>query len=459
MASRFTPQKPYSITVTDDETEAWICFQTDAPLPLAQVQDDLAAAGVRAGIDDFLLRDLAEARQPGCRYRIAQAIPPEEGLEFSFTLHQERTPRRLPDGRVDFYNLDAIQNVVQQQILVSKIPPDACKPGCTVTGKVIAPLRRDLPLPEPGNNVMMSDDGQALIALINGHPVFQDNQLHVQPMYVHDGDVDVSVGHLTCIGHLVITGDVKCGFTVKGAQQVTVHGVVDGGAVEAEGDVCLYGNVFGQQKGRIWTAENVYGSYVDAAYVEAQRDIVLTRGARRSVLKAGGSIIVRGEASSIMGGTARACERIVSSDLGCDREIPTRLEIVSGVFDEATCLRFLRQMARVVEADSAWIGASPGAPQGSATGVTLQQTLPHCQVGLEYLKQYFMHRQKVSAIAPRPLGVIIATGTVYPGVTICIGDASMLVTHAKKHVLFFQHEGVIQIQPLEQRRMDDVCVE
>ena len=175
-------EKPYTIRLANDEMEAWIRFDTEGPLALPQLWRDLENAGVGYGVDEFFLRDLAEARQAGQWYSIAQGEPPETGIEYFFARRPERTPKRLPDGRVDFYNLNTIQNVVQQQILVANIPAEARQPGRTVRGVMIPPGERDEPLPEAGLHVAATADGQALIATINGHPVLEGNCLRVDPV-------------------------------------------------------------------------------------------------------------------------------------------------------------------------------------------------------------------------------------------------------------------------------------
>ena len=120
----------------------------------------------------------------------------------------------------------------------------------------------------------LSKDGLGLIAQINGYPTLVDSCLHVDPTYTLDGDVDFATGNVTCIGHLVITGDVKAGFNVKGAQNVTVFGVVDGGEIDAGGSVLLHGNLFGQHKSHVQCGESFRGTYVDAIGLQQNLDLV-----------------------------------------------------------------------------------------------------------------------------------------------------------------------------------------
>lgn len=436
----------YAIDVSPDEMTAWLCIANEAPCTLEQLEEALHKAGITYGIDRFLLQDLAEAHQPGMRYQIAQGRPPEDGLEYCFTLQPTHTPRRLADGRVDFYNLDTIQNVVQNQILVTKIPPVECRPGCTVTGKAVPPAPQEAALPEAGANVVVSADGQALLACVNGHPVLAENTLHVEPTYTLDGDVDFTVGNLTCVGNIVVMGDVKSGFSVKGAQDITVYGVVDKATLDAGGKVTLYGNVFGHQKGRISSIASVHGTYVDAATVEARKDIILTRGARHSHLCAGGSIRLQGDLGNLLGGVAQAGERIIAHNIGNENHIVTRVEILTGMYDRERSQRFLEQLAAILREDAALL-----TPQDS-----LKTTLPHdihhvlqrCQGAVEQLTAYFQRYRPQLPLLPMQMGTVVVTGTIYPGVTVCIGEASFVTPAPLSEVMFAKVDGVIQVVSL-----------
>jgi uncharacterized protein (DUF342 family) len=430
---------------------AWLCFATDTPLPLEQLHEALVAAGVVYGIDTFLLQDLAEAHQPGHLYRIAQGSLPEDGLEYFFSRHQERTPRRLAHGKVDFYNLDTIQNVVQQQILVAKVPPEARKPGTTVTGKVIPPSDQQVPLPRAGTNVACTADGNALIAQINGYPVLSEHTLRVDPFYTLAGNVDFTVGNLTCIGSLVIGGDVKHGFSVKCAQDMAVHGVVEGD-ITAGGPVHLYGNVFGKHKSHIWSAASVYGTYVDSATLEARKDIVLTRGARYSQLRAGGSVLVQGADSTILGGMVQAHARIRSHNLGSEREVATCIEILPGAFDEDSQGQFFQYLAAMLADDSVGLGHYLGPDAVPESVASMQALLHQCQAALPWFSEYCKRRRQMFPLIPMQIGTVVTTGTAYPGVTIRIGGASLVLAQPMTRVMFYQAQSGIQSRPLD--RMD-----
>jgi uncharacterized protein (DUF342 family) len=440
----------YTITLGNDDMVAWICFNTDAPVSLTQLQDDLAAADVVYGIDQFLLADLAEAHQPGARYCIARGLPPDDGLEYGFSLSSERTPQRLEDGRVDFHNLNAVQNVLQQQVLVTKLPPAARKAGRTVRGADVPPPYHDVPLPQPGSHVALSADATSLVALTNGYPVFIDNVLSVETSYMVDGDVDFTTGNLTCVGHVVVSGDVKNHFSIKGAQDVTIHGVTDGGTIDAGGSMYLYGNVFGQHKSHITSASSIHATYIDAATVRARKDIILTRGTRHSDLYAGGSVLVQGDEGHIIGGTIRAHRRILAHNLGSERAIPTQVEILPGAYDTATSTTFLAFINAIIEDDKTCLAQGLPSPKLGEHVAELRALLHQGQHAVRCLSTYLHKRQQLLPIMPLQSGTVVATGTVHPGVTVCIGHASFRVREPLMGVMFYKVNNAIHMRALEE---------
>jgi hypothetical protein len=440
-------EKPYTITLSPDEMEAWITFHSTRPLSFHQLLAALESAGVVFGIDQLFLQDLAEARQTGQAYPIAHGMLPEEGIEYCFPLQQERRPRRLPDGRVDFYNLDTIPNVIQQQILVTKVSPDERKAGKTVTGKTLLPLGQTSMLPEAGENVVLSADGDSLIALINGHPVLSGNVLSVSPTYTLEGDVDFSVGNLTFVGNLVIHGDVKSGFSIKCAQDVHIHGIVDDATIEAGGSVFLHGNVFGKHKSRIKSAGQVQALYVDSTTIEAQEDILLTRGARHSHLHTHGSVIVKGQGGHIIGGRVQAMGQIRAHDIGSANEVATRVEILSHLFEPETSGLVLRHIQSILHHDRRMLDQF--GHQTLEKEQEVRAKIEQCHTALCELCTYFAHRPSLLPLSQGQMGTIVATGTVYPGVTICIGGASISVTQPLTGVLFYKSRGIIKTQTLE----------
>jgi uncharacterized protein (DUF342 family) len=231
--------------------------------------------------------------------------------------------------------------------------------------------------------------------------------------------------------------------------------VVDGGHIEAGGRVDCYGNILGQQKTSLRSAGSIRGSYVDAATLDSQQDILLTRGVRRSHLRAGRSVLVQGEHSYILGGTVQACERILSHDIGSERELPTRVEILPELFDTAIQERFVAHLATLLEADQRQLTQTSIFEAGPAAVQTIHALLHQCRNALPQFVEYFQMRHGILPPVPLYTGIVAATGTVYPGVTICIGNASLVITQPVSHVLFYQTAGRIHSTPLDSVDLED----
>jgi uncharacterized protein (DUF342 family) len=282
---------------------------------------------------------------------------------------------------------------------------------------------------------------------VNGYPVLSHNVLSVETTYTLEGDVDFSVGNITCVGNLVVTGDVKSGFSIKCAQDVITHGVVDAATIDAGGTVYLYSNVFGRQKGYIRSAADVQGLYVDATTIEARQDIVLRRGARHSQLRAGRSVLIQG-GGHLLGGTVQAYERILSHDLGSASGVATRVEILPGAFDEGIQGRFLQHLEAMLKADSAWLEEHHNLGTAVAQVQVMRDILRHSQTAVKALSTYFQQRQQLLASTPLRIGTIVATGTVHPGVTVCIGGVLLPITRPLTGVMFAKVGGTIHVKTL-----------
>ena len=86
---------------------------------------------------------------------------------------------------------------------------------------------------------MLSEDGLALLAAIDGKAEMIDGRINVYAVYEVLGNVDNSTGNIDFIGNVIINGNVLTGFEVKAGGYIEVRGVVEGAKIIAQGDVLL----------------------------------------------------------------------------------------------------------------------------------------------------------------------------------------------------------------------------
>ena len=177
------------------------------------------------GVKEDFLRDFADRpafKEPVC---VAEGARPVNGRDayIQYNFETDQTTLRLREGsngRVDFKELNIIQNVVEGQPLAKKIPAENGTVGRTVTGKVIpAKSGRDIAIPL-GKNVHVGDDGATIIADMNGQVVVVSGKINVEPVYTVKGNVDLKTGNIIFLGTVIINGNVEDGFSVKAAGNI-----------------------------------------------------------------------------------------------------------------------------------------------------------------------------------------------------------------------------------------------
>ncbi|MCL2878948.1 MAG: FapA family protein, partial [Treponema sp.] len=276
---------------------------------------------VMYGINEEFLIDFAD--QPVYREKVeaASGIKPVDGkdawIKYNFSTDQNRMKlREGNDGRVNFKELNIIQNVVQDEKLAEKIPADAGTVGRTVTGKVL-PARngRDITIPL-GDNVRLGDDGVSVIANINGQVLVANNKINVEPVYTVQGDIDLKTGNIIFLGTVMINGNVQDGFSVKAAGNIEVSGTVSKAELDAEGDIIIHQGINGKSGGSIRAGRSIWARFIENTRVEAGNMVVASDGIINSQVDAQNKIICRGKRAHIMGGRLRATEEINAKVLG-----------------------------------------------------------------------------------------------------------------------------------------------
>lgn len=323
------------LVVDGDEMEAKILLcdppgEGGYPFTAEELRSWLSARGVRFGLAgaEALERRLG---QPSAKGPIpvasgrAPVDPVDDRLEFLFDTSSKRTPKELPDGKVDFREIGLSQNAVKDQPLVRRIPGRKGEPGMTVTGRAI-------PVREParaallaGEGTRIAEDGLTLQARIDGQIVYRQGMaVSVVPVFLVQGDVDFSTGNVDSVGSVEVRGFVRAGFTVRSSGNIEVFGGVEDCVLEAAGDVTVHGGVLGAQRGRIRAGGHVRALFLQNASVEAKGDVVVTDSVMHSSVS-GREVMVVGR-GILVGGVTRARMGVSVKVAGSEFATVTRLE-------------------------------------------------------------------------------------------------------------------------------------
>ena len=313
------------VEVDDSEMHVYVTVmppgEGGADLTVDAYMSLLTQNRVYHGIKEDFIKEFADKPSYRERVEIAEGLRPVNGNDayIHYYFETDQTKIKLKEGtngKVNFKELNIVQNVVQNQPLAKKMPPEDGVDGKTVTGKILpAKSGSDIPLPV-GTNVHVGDDDDTILADINGQVILASGKINVEPVLTVEGDVNLKTGNIIFLGTVIITGNVEDGFSVKAAGNIEVKGTVSKAELDAEGDIIIYQGINGKGGGRIRAGRSIWSRFMENSNVEAGNMVVVSDGIFNSQVDAIKSIVVMGKRASIMGGRLRAGEEINAKVLG-----------------------------------------------------------------------------------------------------------------------------------------------
>ncbi len=238
------------VHVAADAMSATLSIQTSqggAKPSLGDLQLALTAAGVLFGIDESALQD-AFAQASCSQQPIAQGVAPIAGKDcvFEELVHQssDRTPKLDENGLIDYREHGVITVVQTGAALMRRHPATPGVDGKTVTDRLLpAKAGKDEPFasPLPGTQLDAMDPN-LLLAACSGQPVRVPHGFLVEPILVLK-EVNMASGNIHFDGTVQIQGDVVQGMKVQASGDIVVSGMVDGGMLEAGGNISVAGGV------------------------------------------------------------------------------------------------------------------------------------------------------------------------------------------------------------------------
>lgn len=346
------------VEVAADGLTAWadlIPAQGGREIVAEEIVEALAKAEISHGIDHAALQQACASGQAS-RVVAARGEPPQDGegarFELQIPLVRERVPQTDERGLIDFRELGAIPVVEPGQALMRRIPPMAGKDGLDVRNKVLpAKPGRDLKFAAGLKGVTIDpSDPDLLRAAVKGQPVQVDGGVLVEQV-VRRERVDIGSGNVDYDGSVQIDGDVMSGMHVKVSGDIVVGGTVDGGILEAGGNVQVTGGIIAHA--RVRAGGGVSARFVEYAQIEAGTSISVDDMVLQSDLRALNQIVIgvkSPQRGRLVGGSACAMLLVqVPNVAGGIASNTTRIQVgINPELDERH-----RQLAQLAEKQSA----------------------------------------------------------------------------------------------------------
>lgn len=313
------------VDITDQDMKAWLYATPPGPggadLSADMIITFLKNNRVVAGISEERIREFQDNPLYKQNYLVAEGIKPQDGDDayIVYNFETDRSKIHLKEsaqGKVDFKELNLVQNVVEGQPLAQKVLAKRGKGGKTVTGKYLeAKNGKDVPLPL-GKNVKLAEDGLTIVAETNGQVLMLNNKINVEPILNIEGDVSLKTGNIMFLGTVFISGNVEDGFSVKASGNIEVKGSVGKSDLDAEGDIVVGQGIAGKNEGFIRSGKSIWAKFIENCRVEAGEFVIVSDGIINSIVTANRKILCQGKRAAIIGGSLSAAEEIHAKTLG-----------------------------------------------------------------------------------------------------------------------------------------------
>jgi len=460
-----------NVEISSDEMAAYMEVGAPGPggtdLSLENMMMILQNHGVMHGIKEDVLRRFEDHPNYNSSILVAEGTPAINGDDAKIA-HNFSTESKIPilrekDGKVDFKELNLVENVVAGQILAKKIPAGEGTDGTTVTGKSLpSSTGRDQEI-EIGKNVKLSDDGLTAISEINGQVFIVGKMITVEPIYTVNGDVNLHTGNVLFLGTVIVKGNVEDGFSVKAAGNIEVMGNAGNCILDAEGDIIVHQGIHGKTKGKVTTSKSVYSKFIEHASVDAGENVVAGEGIIHSYVDANQKIICQGRRASIVGGRLRATEEINAKNIGSvagseticevgyDPKIKERMVEIETLINQR--MKELEELDLNIKTLTNLKKVQKKLPEDKEQYLAeLAEKRKTIQLEIDEANKE-MEEIKARLAIIKLEGKVAASDKVFPGVKVFIKDASLEVRTEFKFVTFVLDQNnikVTQYNPIEE---------
>lgn len=420
----------------------------------------LAEQGVVSGIDRSVIEEMAKYPVYNEMITVAEGTQPVNGqngrVQFYFKLEKDKKPAILEDGTVDFRNLNLIESVEKGKVLCTLVPPQPGIPGITVTGSELPAINgKEAVLPK-GKNVVASEDGQSLIAEIDGQVSYIEGKVSVFANYEVPTDVNNSTGNISFTGNVIVKGNVLSGFIVEAGGNVEVWGVVEGAVIRAGGNIVLRRGMQGLGKGILESGGDIVARYIENSIIIAKGNIT-SEAIMHSNVKCGNKLELTGKKGLLVGGISRVGKEISAKVIGSYMATVTEVEV--GV-DPSLKERYkeVREDIRLMEedlkkADQAIAVLKKMEQSGNLTPEKQEimargiRTKVHYTNRIKELKEEMIHIEL--KLQEEANGKIRAFNYIYPGTRVSIGTCMMLVKENLQYCTLYRDGADIRIGAID----------
>lgn len=291
---------------------------------------DLERRGIVFGIKDSAITDLIDNRRMNEKILIAEGIPPRTGedgwFEFFVRLDLPRIPAPLPDGSVDYVNIEAFEMVEKGEKIAVYHRAGKGTDGKNIYGETIHGENGTEKKPLRGEGFQIAPDGVTYVSQLNGKFEYINGRIIITNMLVVREDVTSVTGRLDVDGSVYVIGSIYSGGYIKATGDIIIEHNVETAKLIAGGNVMIKKGSCSKHDCFIDAGGEVSGSFFEAANINA-RGNVKANYIMNSHINTMGRVIVSGSKGLLLGGRICAVKGVDTFNLGNSSHRKTLLEI------------------------------------------------------------------------------------------------------------------------------------
>jgi len=316
------------VTISEDEQEAYLTITEErSSYNKQELIKALNQCGVRYGILEDVVEDLFQGVKLRSPFVIARGVQPVRGqdgwYEFFFKSEEEKAPKLLEDGSVDYKNTEWFEVVEKGQKVAYYHAATRGKNGISVLGRSIpAEMGKEKSMLS-GKGFTLLADQRTYLAAEKGVITQKGDYLEISRLLVLE-DVTLASGKVDFDGFLHIKGNVTNGTRIRASEDIVIDGFVESANIESGGTIVLRQGVNAFFNGVIRAENDVNGKFFEAVRVYSNGNIQ-TNYCMNSELYADGKIIITGKSGTFVGGKACAVEGFQAYNVGNNIGLPTYL--------------------------------------------------------------------------------------------------------------------------------------
>ena len=450
-------KKEFSIFVEDNGVKvfAFIQFVPGNIVTEDDIYSALKKRGIVFGIKSEAITDMVKKRRMNEKILIAEGIPAKTGkngwYEFFVRLDLPRIPAPLPDGGVDYVNIEAFEMVEEGQRLAVYHPAQKGVDGKNVFGEVLQAGKGVEKKQLKGKGFTIAPDGVTYISKLNGKFEYLNGKMIISNMIIVREDVTAVTGKLEVDGSVYVIGSVYSGGYISATGDIIIEQNVEAGRLIAGGSVMIKKGSCSKNECFIEAGGEVSGSFFEAANIEARGDIKANY-IMNSNINTLGKVIVSGSKGMLLGGTACAVKGVDTYNLGNKSHIKTFLEIGKNKLyvKEQERLAQIREqiLDELMMLEEQWNKILQSLPPDKEVAEALIKKLNAAIVAKDHeLASLDAEVSKLANITDQDMKAVIVRGNAFEGSVIEINSIKYMLPSQVNRIIFkLRNKSVVMVK-------------